>query len=250
MRECASSGRFRNFRYKKKWVWLKCVIARRWKWLKQADDKFQTLHTVRDVRCPKCCWNVSRRTHIFVFSRIIIPSWTWDNEHVSHTGSMCAHFHTRWHINWYIMPERDSSMTSRSWQLRVKTQALCWSCVWMCTQECDSGVWFLQRRTTYSFKGAHTCLWLWSSFYHIVSFISASCSHTYQLPESGECNLFCPQHSWFQLNTAECFCKTYVADEALLSSFSHLLPTIKTIPRAEEFRFSVFRFKHDFGFQP
>lgn len=100
----------------------RCVTARRWKWLKQAEDKFQTLHTVRDVRGPKCCWNVSHRTHIFVFSCIIVPLPTRDNEHVSHCGSMCAHFHTRWHINWCIMPERDSSMTSRSWQLRVKTQ--------------------------------------------------------------------------------------------------------------------------------
>lgn len=87
-----------------------------------STDKFQTLHTVRDVRCPKCCWNVSRRAHIFVFSYIITPLRTPDNEHVSHCDSMCAHFHTCWHINWCIMPERDSSMTSRSWQPRVKTQ--------------------------------------------------------------------------------------------------------------------------------
>lgn len=88
-----------------------------------STDKFQTLHPVRDVRCPKCCWNVSRRAHHFVFSCIIIPLRTRDSEHVSHCGSMCAHFHTSRHINWCIMPERDSSMTSRSWQLRVKTQA-------------------------------------------------------------------------------------------------------------------------------
>lgn len=43
----------------------------------------------------------------------------------------------------------------------------------------------LRKRTPVSGFGHHV-------FYHIVSFISASCSHSYQLPESWECNLFCP----------------------------------------------------------
>lgn len=163
------------------------MIARRWKWLKQADDKFQTLHTVRDVRCPKCCWKVSRRTHTFVFSCMIVPLQTGDN------NSMCAHFHTRRHINWCIMPERDSSMTSRSWQLRVKTQPYAGAACGCAHKSVIQVFGFfrgkppiaLRKRTPISGFGHHV-------LYHTVSFISASCSHSYQLPESGECNLFCP----------------------------------------------------------
>lgn len=89
-------------------------------------------------RHNKCCWG-----QIFVFSCVTLQPR--DNKQVCCWGRTCAHFHTHRHIYWCIMPECNSSVTSRSRRACVKT-ALRWSCVQMCMLECDSGIWFLQSK--------------------------------------------------------------------------------------------------------